>query len=214
MKNCCLTYILEDLNKSNLYNVNQSTKTWDQVVPKSLSKQSVIIFGTGNISTDIAQVLQPLVKNIVGVNTSGKNKEFFDVCVPIEKFEIDNIDPEAIIINTLPATENTYNIFDSSFFSSLQNAFFINIGRGHSVNEDDLLIALDKNQLRNAVLDVFKEEPLPKSSKLWEHSKCIITPHISGITLLEDVKQSFKIAYEAVIKGKSNNLMVDTERGY
>ncbi|WMN06362.1 D-2-hydroxyacid dehydrogenase [Marivirga arenosa] len=214
MAEYCLTYILEDLNKSNLYNVNQSTKTWDQVVPKSLSKQSVIIFGTGNISTDIAQVLQPLVKNIVGVNTSGKNKEFFDVCVPIEKFEIDNIDPEAIIINTLPATENTYNIFDSSFFSSLQNAFFINIGRGHSVNEDDLLIALDKNQLRNAVLDVFKEEPLPKSSKLWEHSKCIITPHISGITLLEDVKQSFKIAYEAVIKGKSNNLMVDTERGY
>ena len=76
MSEYCLTYILQDLNKTELYKVNQVSKIWDQVVPKSLSKQSVILFGTGNISTDIAQVLQPMVKNIVGVIPVGKTKSF------------------------------------------------------------------------------------------------------------------------------------------
>lgn len=214
MSEYCLTYILQDLNKTELFKINQSTKKWDQVVPKSLSKQSVILFGTGNISTDIAQVLQPMVKNIVGVNTSGKNKEFFDVCLPFDKLDMGNLEANSIIINTLPATEGTKNLFDMNFFSKLENIMFINIGRGNSVNEEDLIKALDQKYIRQAVLDVFKEEPLPQDSPLWEHPKCIVTPHISGITLLEDVKQSFKLAYEAVKSGDDNKLMVDTEKGY
>lgn len=214
MAEYCLSYILQDLNKTDLYKINQSTKTWDQVIPKSLSKQSVVIFGTGNISTDIAQVLQPMVKNIVGVNTSGKNKEFFDVCVSFDKMEIENLEKGAIIINTLPATKNTSNLFNNAFFSGLENALFINIGRGNSVNENDLIEALNQKNIRKAILDVFKEEPLPKDSAFWEHPKCIVTPHISGITLLEDVKQSFRIAYDAIKSGEQNKLLVDTRKGY
>lgn len=214
MSEYCLTYILQDLNKTELYKINQASKTWDQIIPKSLSKQSVILFGTGNISTDIAQVLQPMVKNIVGVNTSGKNKEFFDVCLSIDKLDMGNLEANSIIINTLPATEKTLDLFNMNFFSQLENVLFINIGRGNSVNEDDLIKALDQKYLRQAILDVFKTEPLPQDSPLWEHPKCIVTPHISGITLLEDVKQSFKLAYEAIKTGEGNKLMVDTEKGY
>lgn len=214
MSEYCLTYILQDLNKTELYKRNQASKIWDQVVPKSLSKQSVIIFGTGNVSTDIAQVLQPMVKNIVGVNTTGKNKEFFDVCIPFDKLDMDNFEASSIIINTLPATESTKNLFNIEYFKSLENVLFINIGRGNSVDENDLIEALDQNHIRQAVLDVFKEEPLPNDSPLWEHPQCIVTPHISGITLLEDVKQSFKLAYEAIKSGEENKLHVNTEKGY
>jgi len=214
MSEYCLTYILQDLNKTDLYKINQATKTWDQIIPKSLSKQSVIFFGTGNISTDIAQVLQPMVKNIVGVNTNGKNKEFFDVCISFDKLEADNIEPGSIIINTLPATPNTQNLFNKKFFAGFDNILFINIGRGHSVDETDLITALDGKNIRQAILDVFKEEPLSVDSPLWEHPQCIITPHISGITLLEDVKQSFKNAYEALKSGEESKLLVNTEKGY
>jgi phosphoglycerate dehydrogenase-like enzyme len=96
----------------------------------------------------------------------------------------------------------------------MENILFINIGRGNSVNEEDLIKALDRKNLRQAILDVFKQEPLPENSPLWDHPKCIITPHISGITLLEDVKQSFKIAYEALKSGEESKLLVDTDKGY
>jgi phosphoglycerate dehydrogenase-like enzyme len=214
MSEYCLTYILQDLNRTDLYKINQSTKTWDQVVPKSLSKQSVIFFGTGNISTDIAQVLQPMVKNIVGINTSGKNKEFFDVCISFDKLDMGSLEANSIIINTLPATNNTKDLFNKNFFSEVKNILFINIGRGNSVNEEDLIEALDQKHLRQAVLDVFKQEPLPVESPLWDHPQCIVTPHISGITLLEDIKQSFKLAYEAIKTGEESKLIVNTEKGY
>ncbi|WKV10919.1 D-2-hydroxyacid dehydrogenase [Marivirga harenae] len=214
MAEYCLTYILKDLNKTDLYKINQATKAWEQVVPKSLSKQSVVIFGTGNISTDIAQVLQPMVKNIVGVNTNGKNKEFFDVCISFDKMEVENLEAGSIIINTLPATEKTTNLFNKTFFSGLEDALFINIGRGNSVNEEDLIEALNQKNLRQAILDVFKQEPLPSDSPLWAHPKSIVTPHISGITLLEDIKQSFRIAYNAIKSGEQSKLLVDTGKGY
>ena len=214
MSEYCLAYILQDLNKTALYKINQGSKNWDQIVPKSLSKQSVILFGTGNISTDIAQVLQPMVKNIVGINTSGKNKEFFDVCLSLETLDVGNLEANSIIINTLPATQRTQNIFNIDFFSKLENVLFINIGRGNSVDENDIIKALEKKHIRQAILDVFKEEPLPDNSQLWDHPQCVITPHISGITLMEDVKQSFKLAYESIKSGEENKLTVDTGKGY
>lgn len=214
MAEYCISYILQDLYNNSLFKANQALKKWEQVIPNPLSKQSVVIFGTGNISTDIAQVLQPMVKNIIGINFSGKNKEFFDVCLPIEKLEDGKIEKGSIIINTLPATESTKNLFNKEVFSDLEDILFINIGRGHSVDEHDLIEALNKNQVRHAILDVFKNEPLEADSPFWNHPKCIVTPHISGITLLEDVKQSFKVAYESIKSGEPCKLSVDIEKGY
>jgi phosphoglycerate dehydrogenase-like enzyme len=47
-------------------------------------------------------------------------------------------------------------------------AVFINIGRGESVIEDDLIIALSEKIIGGASLDVTRIEPLPKESPLWD----------------------------------------------
>jgi len=46
-----------------------------------------------------------------------------------------------------------------------KEAVFINIGRGKTVNEDDMIEALKNNVIAGAALDVFTTEPLPKDSK-------------------------------------------------
>ena len=61
-----------------------------------------------------------------------------------------------------------------------RGAYFINVGRGRLVVEEDLLAALDSGQLSGAALDVFRTEPLPADSRLWTHPKVVVTPHAAG----------------------------------
>lgn len=53
----------------------------------------------------------------------------------------------------------------------------MNIGRGTTVNEEDLVEALNSGEIGGGVLDVFKKEPLPVESGLWECKNLLITPH-------------------------------------
>jgi len=48
-----------------------------------------------------------------------------------------------------------------------KSAVFMNIGRGTTVNEDELATALHGGQIAGAALDVFKVEPLARTNRLW-----------------------------------------------
>ena len=61
----------------------------------------------------------------------------------------------------------------------------INIGRGNSINEDELIQHLKRNKEFFAYLDVFKKEPLKSSSELWSLPNVSITPHVAGVTAIE-----------------------------
>ncbi len=61
-------------------------------------------------------------------------------------------------------------------------AFIVNTARGPAIKEADLVRALNEKIIAGAALDVFDEEPLPLSNKLYEvdPSRLIMTPHIIG----------------------------------
>ena len=62
------------------------------------------------------------------------------------------------------------------------SSFFINIGRGEIVVENDLIAALQNQTIAGAGLDVFEKEPLSEDSPLWDMENVIITPHTAGAT--------------------------------
>ena len=74
-----------------------------------------------------------------------------------------------------------------------KNSFLINIGRGSTLNESDLLLHLNKNKNFFVSLDVFKTEPLPKKNKFWTHKNVIVTPHAAALTDIDSsIDQMFK----------------------
>jgi phosphoglycerate dehydrogenase-like enzyme len=66
---------------------------------------------------------------------------------------------------------------ESTFSKMKKSAVFMNIGRGTTVNEDDLVKALNEKMIRGAVIDVFKNEPLAQDRAIWNCQNVLITPH-------------------------------------
>ena len=82
------------------------------------------------------------------------------------------------VVSTLPATPDTVDFFNAAAFAAMRRgAVFVNVGRGTTVDEDALADALRSGKLAGAALDVFKREPLPESSPLWDLESLLVSPH-------------------------------------
>lgn len=206
----CLAHILADAKQLLLVYENQKNRKWQQIPTRDIAESRVLILGTGAIGQGVARQLKAQVRQLTGLNQTGSIPDYFDqVC------DWDTIPGEVdVVISTLPDTQDTRSKLDQSFFGHFEKALFINVGRGNVVRQDSLLEAIQSKQIRLAVLDVFAQEPLPKESPLWSNENVLISPHQSGITTIEDVASSFKMAYEALTRGERNPLFVDFDRGY
>jgi glyoxylate/hydroxypyruvate reductase A len=93
----------------------------------------------------------------------------------------------SVLVCMLPLTRDTRGILDGAALSRLPDgAYVINVARGGLVVDDDLLALIDKGALSGAMLDVFREEPLPASHAFWHHPRITLTPHVSATTLIEE----------------------------
>lgn len=160
---------------------NQLAKKW--VTPDNLYElngKSMLIVGAGNIGEQLGKVGQAFGMRTIGINRSGSKIQYMDEqYVQTELAEI--IGQADIVVNILPATEATNQLYDAALFSKMKKGtYFINVGRGETVVTKDLLDALNQGKLQGAGLDVFEEEPLPKDHPLWSHEKVVMTPHIAG----------------------------------
>jgi len=210
----CLAYVLEGLKSVVSTHDNQRSHLWDRTNLNVLYNKKVLVLGTGFIGQGIASALRHLVEKIDGINGSGTSIPLFHQTMAIENLPQAHLEHYDIVISALPLTPTTRNFLNQAFFRLLHGAFFMNVGRGKSLVEDDLLWALENGHVRKAVLDVYQTEPLPSDSPLWDHSGVIMTPHHSGLTTFEDIRKSFEESVKAIKSGTRNQLFVNINQGY
>lgn len=88
------------------------------------------------------------------------------------------------VVSCVPHTPETHEMISHAQFQAMKSeAFFINIGRGKTVDEPALIQALAAGSIRGAGLDVTYEEPNPAPSPLWDMDNVIITSHYSGMSM-------------------------------
>jgi D-2-hydroxyacid dehydrogenase (NADP+) len=107
---------------------------------------------------------------------------------------------------------------ESTFSKMKKSSVFINIGRGSTVKEDDLITALKQKMIAGAVLDVFEKEPLSEKSELWDFDNVYISPHFACCDkdVYKRTISNFGDNLEAYAKGGKENLLtiVDKNKGY
>ena len=209
----CLSYILSDLQYHNEFQEGKRQKNWVPATPRLLNQQKVLIYGTGEIGQTVAKMFATIGVEIYGVSLSGREKDgFIEVMTVQDHFS--RLSEMNYLINTLPLTELTAQLFDVKIFGKLSKAGFINVGRGASLNEQALLDSLDKQYVRFAVLDVFSQEPLPKDHHFWNHPNIQITPHISAVTTPEEGVACFFETLKNIERDQPLINKVDIKKGY
>jgi len=84
------------------------------------------------------------------------------------------------IVLAAPLTPETHEMINAETLAMVKpGAWLINIARGRLIDERALLRALEDGPLGGAVLDTFRDEPLPPDSPFWDLPNVIVTPHTS-----------------------------------
>ena len=83
----------------------------------------------------------------------------------------------------LPMTPQSKHLINRKTLAQMKpTAFLINTARGRLVCEADLIEGLRAGKIAGAGLDVFEEEPPPRSL-LFEMENVVVTPHAAGVDL-------------------------------
>jgi phosphoglycerate dehydrogenase-like enzyme len=180
----------------------------EESLPRYLFDQDIAIIGTGPIGRGVAEMLSPLARSVTGYSRRGLAADGFTACRRLSAFEGGDI-----VIAALPATRATDSLLSDGFFERMSGGLFLNIGRGSVVEEGALQRALGTGRVGHAVLDVFREEPLPKHHWAWSHPRLTVTPHISGVTRPEDIAAAFEEKLPPFLRGSLTS-EVDRREGY
>lgn len=222
----CIGRIIAHERRFYLTYENQSQKSWENGLKslknyRQLNEMTLVVLGgCGEIGSCIAKMAKFGFGMKTISYTKNKRKELpegVDISTTDLNFALQKAD---YIVSVLPSTPSTKDLLSGAVLrcTSLEQGgkkpILINVGRGDVIDEDSIINALDQGFLSGAILDVFENEPLEPTSKLWERKDVIVSPHISGITRAVDIPKTFMKNYIRYKQGLELLYVVDWGKGY
>mgnify|MGYP000090619367 CR=1 FL=1 len=157
----------------------QNDAKWQANDFKEIYNSNWLIIGLGNIGQLVADRVTAFGGNVTGVKRDPNRANDYPL-IGFDNINA-NLAQQDVVVLACALTADTRDLVDQAFLAQMKpDAIIVNIGRGDLVKEDELLIALDKDAIDFAVLDVFRTEPLPEKSRFWNHPKVLVTPHSSN----------------------------------
>jgi len=197
------------------YHQQQQQQNWQPQLYTSLTDKTMVVLGTGSIGSHLAQAASAFGIHTIGVNRTGippKHEAFKDT------FHINELEAALkqadIVINTLPSTAETYQLLNQTTLSYCSNVLLFNVGRGESVDNKALLLAIKNRWVEHAFLDVFEHEPLSQEHPFWKLPQVTITPHIAALSEPRQVVEIFAENYKQWRDGFTLNHVIDFDKGY
>ena len=145
--------------------------------------KTIGILGMGRIGYAVARRAHfGFGMNVIYYNRSAKPEA--EQQLNTRRCSLDEVLAEAdFVCNVLPLMPETRHIINRESLAKMKpSAFFINGGRGASVDEAALVEALKSGVIKGAGLDVFETEPLPVNSELLSLPNVVALPHIGSAT--------------------------------
>jgi D-2-hydroxyacid dehydrogenase (NADP+) len=161
---------------------NQDRQIWDRWPAQLLDGKTVGIFGVGLIAEVLAPKCKALGMTVAGFTSAKRDVPGFDRMHSRGEL-IAQAPTLDFLVLLAPYADEIRNFIDQKIFAAMKpTSNLINLARGGIVDEDALLVALERGQIAGAALDVFQEEPLPRGHPLWSAKNVVITAHLGGFS--------------------------------
>jgi glyoxylate reductase len=140
------------------------------------------IIGLGRIGSIVARRLSGFDMHMLYYDIERKSDLERSLGIKYQSLD-DLLTLSDFIIILAPLNSSTIGMFGKRQFDLMKHgAILVNTGRGALIDEEQLYQALVDRKLAGAALDVYVEEPLPKSSPLLNLDNVILAPHLGGST--------------------------------
>jgi phosphoglycerate dehydrogenase-like enzyme len=173
----------------------QRERTWQPLEARELRDVTVGIVGLGSIGRAVAALASGFGCRVVatrrrmGEGFKGGTADDGEPLPAVDEarsriLPADGL-PELLatsdfVVLALPLTTETEDLIDDAALAAMKpGAWLINVARGRLVDDRALLRALRQGRIGGAVLDAFRDEPLPPDSPFYDLENVIITPHTS-----------------------------------
>jgi glyoxylate/hydroxypyruvate reductase A len=196
------------------YALQQQARAWQALPVRAASTRRVGVLGLGMLGTAVLERLKLFGFACAGWSRSPHQIEGVD-CYAGDASLDAFLARTDVLVCLLPLTDATRGLLSRRVFDALPDgASLIHTGRGPQLNTIDLLDALSRGRLRNAVLDVTDPEPLPADHPLWMQPRVRVTPHIASATRPDSAVDA---VLDNLCRHRNGEAMlgaIDRERGY
>jgi glyoxylate/hydroxypyruvate reductase A len=211
MPEAALAHVLHLHRAHDVYARQQRAREWRQWPQPAAAKRGVGVLGLGELGAPTARVLAAHGFRVSGWSRTPKRIDGIETHTDLTAV----LAASQILVNLLPLTAETRGLLDARRLAALPaGACLVNLARGAHVVETDLLAMLDRGHLRQAILDVFAEEPLPPEHPFWVHPAVTVLPHVAAWSTPESC---LPIAVENIRRlraGEPLLHLIDRERNY
>jgi len=187
---------------------------WPLFVPTAVRGATLGIIGYGSIGRELARIAKT---GYCPAGTGDPEGRLPDAWFsPAQLTEL--LAASDVVVMCAPLTHETQHMIGARELGLMKpTAYFINVGRGASVDEPALARALADERIAGAAVDVFAQEPPPAGHPLYgvgDH--VILSPHVSGFVASydEDCCTLFAENLRRYLDGTPLLNLVDRAKGY
>jgi phosphoglycerate dehydrogenase-like enzyme len=209
----------------------QRERTWQPLEGAELRDVTVGIVGLGSIGRAVGALATAFGCRVVAVRrrpdgpTTAEPRSVDDLSfgeAVLDRVGGPETLPELLgesdfIVLAAPLTPETEEMINAETLAMVKpGAWLINVARGRLIDERALLRALRDGPLGGAVLDTFRDEPLPPMSSFYDLPNVIVTPHTawSSGRVLDRSVELFCDNLRLFAKGEPLLNVVDPAAGY
>jgi phosphoglycerate dehydrogenase-like enzyme len=195
---------------------NQKRAKWVRMVPEPLTGKTLGILGIGVIGQKVARIASTLGMRVIGTRRRPEPVADVQSVLPAER-TAEVLAQADFVLLLLPATKETESFINAERLRQMKpGAWLLNFGRGQLVDDGDLVAAVKEKRIAGAVLDVYRQEPLPAEHPFWTTEGIVVLPHLGGPHPQRDrfVARLFVDNLARFLDGKPLREVVDRKLGY